>query len=133
MTTQNDMTSDATYNPGLIKSSHYLYLVYPKNSGQINSYSWKKKATDSPKTFKLTVKFLKITFKYQGMWKSAGWTGHLPRFEQKGFSSSTTAASKLSLLYIRICLKHFQANSAYGNNMHLRHFLPTVKHFLKKM
>ena len=24
--------------------------------------SWKKKATDSPKTFKLTVKFLKITF-----------------------------------------------------------------------
>ena len=28
----------------------------------INSYSWKKKATDSPKTFKLIVKFLKITF-----------------------------------------------------------------------
>ena len=24
--------------------------------------SWKKKATDSPKTFKLIVKFLKITF-----------------------------------------------------------------------
>ena len=55
------MTSDASNKSGLIKSSHYLYQVYPKNSGQINSNSWKKKATDSSKTFKFTVKFLKIT------------------------------------------------------------------------
>ena len=61
------MASDASYKPGLIKSSHYLYLAYPKNSVQIKSYSWKKKATDSPKAFKLTVKFLKTAFKYQGM------------------------------------------------------------------
>lgn len=61
------MASDATNKPGLIKSSHYLYLVCPKNSGQTNSYGWMKKATDSPKTFKLTVKFLKITLKYKGM------------------------------------------------------------------